>query len=105
MFEYYQISFISDSPKYDNLLKKTEIGLQLSYHNLNDANIKVQDMQISKNEILDVFIELLDDWVDLELSGFTKDDNNINFNEHVEHAMGYKIYPLYTKIDTDISLD
>lgn len=37
---------------------------------------------------MEVFIELLDDWVDLELDGFKKDGGSIIFNEHVDHVDG-----------------
>lgn len=67
MFEYWQIPAISNSPKYVNLLRKQAIGYQIYLNNYNDPNITPDDILVSKNEILEVFIELLDDWVDLEL--------------------------------------
>lgn len=67
MFEYWQIPAISNSPKYVNLLRKQAIGYQIYLNNYNDPNITQEDILVSKNEILEVFIELLDDWVDLEL--------------------------------------
>lgn len=70
--------------------------MQILNHNLKDSNISEKSFHISRDEILDVFIELMDNWVDLDLSGFTKNknDNTISFNEHVEHKDGFKIYPL-----------
>lgn len=104
MFEYYQIPYVSNSPKYDNLLRKSAILYQSSINNLNIPNPN-EDFRITKNELIEVFIEILDDWLDLELEGFTNDGNTIKFTENVDHVDGYKLYPLYTKIDTDISLD
>lgn len=69
-------------------MRKSAIGYQVLTHNLNDEEIINEDLRVTKNEIMEVFIELLDDWVDLELDGFKKDGGSILFNEHVDHVDG-----------------